>query len=133
MSGLLGDNTSDQYAGLLTDQFYKDIPPYLNYFTKQWLSSLPGTKMAYLEGWQPEVADINYNVPLAYLTDESARLLNKPRQQTIQWEDVGPAGARWHGSSKTPAGEWLKASWHPSTWAEYYTELLEKLRKVEQQ
>ena len=104
MPGLLGDNTSDQYAGLLTDQFYKDIPLYLNYFTKQWLSDQPGTKMAYLEGWQPEVANTNYNMPLAFL-------MNIP--QAINWEDVGPAGARWHGSDRTPFGDWLKSSWSP--------------------
>ena len=84
---------------------FKDTPPSLDYFVQQWLKTLPSTKMQYLEGWQQDPHDPSYNVPLAYLSNM------KP---AIQWEDVGPAGARWHGYSTTPGGQDLKAPWHPS-------------------
>jgi hypothetical protein len=116
----------------LNDQgFYReDVPNWLNYFAHDWLRKQPGTPMAYTEpprtnepddrgGWQPGVSGIknweepsqtlNYNTALAYLNN---------MQPAIQWEDQGPAGARWHGYSKTPGGQDLKAPWHPSAYHE---------------
>lgn len=108
--------------GLLDNPVYNDIPPDLSYFAKDWLLEQPGTKMARLEGWQPRVADASYNYPLAYLTN---------MQPAVQWEDVGPAGARWHGYSKTPGGQWLKAPWHPTHWREEQAELQGLLNQLQ--
>jgi len=111
------------------------MSPSTNYFAQDWLRNLPSTKMAQLEGWSPMdkyplsseerrwPMDINYNIPLAYLS-------GGPNRERIQWGDEGPAGARWHGASTTPAGQWLKAPWHTTHWAQDIQPLLEQFRKA---
>ncbi len=127
---LLDDTEDWGNAGLLTDQFWKNIPPALQYFTKDWLKQQPSTQMQYLEGWQPEMAPTSwtysgggspdYNIPLAYLNR---------MPEAVQWEDEGLAGSRWHGYSTTPGGQWLKSPWHPT----YYMNDMLQLQKMMQQ
>ena len=104
------------------------MSPSTNYFAQDWLRNLPSTKMAQLENWSPMETSpwpsgVNYNLPLAFLS-------GGPDREKIQWGDEGPAGARWHGASKTPGGQWLKAPWHPTHWAEDIQSLLEQFRKA---
>ena len=121
--GLL-DDTSQQ-PGLLNDSqhFYRaDVPDWLQYFTEQWLHNNPNVKMNYLEGRGSDTPQTtNYNVPLAYLNN---------MKQAIQWEDQGPAGARWHGYSTTPGGQDLKEPWHPTHWMNDYLTVQNQLNKA---
>lgn len=81
----------------LTDQFYKDVPSWADFFAKNILAKAPSTQMQYLEGWQPRMDDPNYNTPLATLLNyqggDPANFTKLP-SQGINWDDVGPAGAR---------------------------------------
>jgi hypothetical protein len=86
-------------AGNTDNPIVHDIPPWLQYFTQDWMNKSKSAPMKYLEGWQEDARVPNYNAPLAFLN-------NMP--EAVQWNDVGPAGARWHGYSTTPAGQWLK-------------------------
>jgi hypothetical protein len=112
----------------LTDQFYKDVPSWADFFAKNILAKAPSTQMQYLEGWQPRMDDPNYNTPLATLLNYQGgdpATFTKLPSQGINWDDVGPAGARWHGSDKTPGGEWLKAPFSPEKEYGYAGELMQ--------
>jgi|WetSurMetagenome_2_1015567.scaffolds.fasta_scaffold575829_2 hypothetical protein len=92
--------------------FYKDTPPWLKYFTQQWQHTLPSDQIRYLQGRGPDTIDgTNYNMPLAFLTN---------MQEGLSPDDPSPAGPRWHGRSRTPGGQDLKAPWHPSAWREEF-------------
>ena len=112
----------------LTNQFFKDVPPWANYYATQRMMATPAQKMQYMQGWQPNVADPNYNVPSAVLQGyggEMPKPWQKLPQQGINWEDNrGSMGAAWHGSDKTPAGEWLKAPWSSEKEYGYIGELM---------
>jgi len=113
----------------LTNQFYKDIPSWAQFFATNILKRAPSTHMQYLEGWQPRMDDQNYNSPLATLMGYAGGNpsdYTKLPTQGIQWEDQGPAGARWHGSDKTPAGEWLKSPWSPEKEYGYIGEMMQQ-------
>ena len=116
--------------------FYKEnTPNWLNYFASDWQRQQPGTPMAYIQpprsqdpeelgGWQPTSAGIknwdepwsliNYNNPLAYLSN---------MKQGVDWGDTGPTGATWHGSDMSLGGQHLKDPWHPAYWWEDYSQL----------
>ena len=96
-------------------------PDWLKYFTRQYLNETPAQKMAYLEGWQLDPQDPNYNMALAYLTGV------QPHPQPT---DVGPAGPRYHFADMTPGGQHLKAQTHPGYWWEDYTTLMKALNMV---
>jgi len=99
-----------------TEDFYHaNRSPSVEFFVNNWLRNQPSSKMAYLEGWQPNPRDVNYDVDRAHL------FKNFPGQQGVQWDDQGPAGARWHGADRTPFGSYLKSPWSPERYG-YYDE-----------
>jgi hypothetical protein len=103
-------------ASAQTEEVFKQYPPWLDFFLRHWLKEPTSARMNYAAepgepnepgGWQQNPHDTSYNTALAMLH-------NMP--QAIQWEDQGPAGARWHGYSTTKGGQPLKAPWHPTEW-----------------
>lgn len=118
----MAENKNESIAG--SDFFRADLPPWLNYFTQNWLNKQPSKGLNYLEGWSGDSPrTIAYNVPMAFLSNM------KP---TVNWENPNETsyGPAWHGYSKTPGGTWLKEPWHPTHWREDYSVLENQLAQI---
>ena len=112
------------------DNFYhSDRPDWLQYFLTNWLKNKHSSKMSYLEGWQGDPNDINYDMEKPFLYKDF------PGQTAINWDDVGPAGARWHGSDRGPfgglAGDPIKTPWSPE-WLGYWDEETARNESIKQ-